>query len=151
MEEKMLAKTKMLPGRAAERRLARFCLPELLQRRRVVHRPPAPVCPRSAFSAGVEWVVGVHRSRARMPFPHHLDHAVAGEMCAEEFRCFYVVALREAAVEILYGIDALRRRHAAFCLRVAAVDACGVDELRMLRCRREGLQARIVTIEPCHA
>ena len=70
LEEKLLAKTKMLPSRAAERRLARFGLPELLRRRRVVRRPPALVRPRSAFSAGVEWVVAVHRSRARMPFAH---------------------------------------------------------------------------------
>ena len=27
-----------------------------------------------------------------MPFPHHLDHAVAGEMCAEEFQCFCWIA-----------------------------------------------------------
>ena len=81
----MLAKTKMLPSRPAERRLARFGLPELLRRRRVVRRPPALVRQWSAPTARMEWVVGVHLSRARMPFPHHLDHAVAGEMCAEEF------------------------------------------------------------------
>ena len=74
-------------GFAAERRLARFGLPELLRRRRVVRRPPAPVRPRSAPTARMEWVVGVHRSRARMPFPHHLDHAIMRSQagCAEEF------------------------------------------------------------------
>ena len=83
-EEKLLAKTKMLSSRPAERRLARFGLPKLLRRRRVVRRPPAPVFPRSAFSTRMHRVVGVHRPRARMPFPHHLDHADAGEMCADE-------------------------------------------------------------------
>ena len=76
----------MLPGRAAERRLARFGLSELLQRRRVVRQPPALIRPRSAFSARMHRVVGIHRPRARMPFPHHLDHAVAGEMGAEKLR-----------------------------------------------------------------
>ena len=54
-------------------------------------RGPPPTSSRSkwsAFSARMQRVVGVHRPRARMPFPHHLDHAVAGEMRAEEFRCF---------------------------------------------------------------
>jgi len=73
----LLAKTKMLSSRPAERRLARLGLPKLLRRRRVVRRPPAPVRPRSAFSARVHRIVGVHRSRPRMSFPHHLDHAVA--------------------------------------------------------------------------
>ena len=81
----MLAKTKMLSSRPAERRFARLGLPELLRRRHVVRRPPALVRQWSAPTARMEWVVGVHLSRARMPFPHHLDHAVAGEMCAEEF------------------------------------------------------------------
>ncbi len=92
----MLAKTKMLPSRPAERRLARFGLPELLRRRRVVRRPPALVFHRPAPAARMERVVGVHLSRSRMPFPHHLDHAVAGEMCAEEFRCFCWIAEDEA-------------------------------------------------------
>jgi len=83
--EKLLGKTKMLSSRPAERRFARLGLPELLRRRRVVRRPPALVRQWSAPTARMEWVVGVHRPRARMPFPHHLDHAVAGEMCAEEF------------------------------------------------------------------
>ena len=99
-EEKLLAKTKMLPSRPAERRLARFGLSELLQRRRVVRRPPALIRPRSAFSAWMHRVVGGHRSRARMPFPHHLDHAVAGEMCAEEFRCFCYA--RRSIVSLCY-------------------------------------------------
>ena len=81
---KLLAKTKVLPSRPAERRLARFGLPELLRRCRLVRRPPALVRQWSAPTARMEWVVGVHLSRARMPFPHHLHHAVAGEMCAEE-------------------------------------------------------------------
>ena len=97
----MLAKTKVLPSRPAERRLARFGLPELLQRRRVVRHPPARVRPRSAFSARVHRVVGVHRPRARMPFPHHLDHAVAGEMCAEEFRCFCWIVEHEPQAQVL--------------------------------------------------
>ena len=83
--EKLLGKTKMLSSRPAERRFARLGLPELLRRRRVVRRPPALVRQWSAPTARMEWVVGVHRPRARMPFPHHLDHAVAGEMCAEKF------------------------------------------------------------------
>ena len=97
----MLAKTKMLSSRPAERRLARLGLPELLRRRRVVRRPPALVRQWSAPTARVERVVGVHRPRARMPFPHHLDHAVAGEMCAEEFRCFCWIVEHEPQAQVL--------------------------------------------------
>ena len=81
----LVREPEVLSSRPAERRLARFGLPELLQRRRVVRRPPTLVRPRSTFSTRVGRVVGVQLSRTRMPFSHHLDHAVAGEMCAEEF------------------------------------------------------------------
>ena len=56
----------MLPSRPAERRLAHFGLPELLQRRRVVRRPPALVRQWPAPTARMEWVVGVHRTLSRM-------------------------------------------------------------------------------------
>ena len=62
----MLAKTKMLSSRPAERHLARLGLPKLLRRRRVVRRPPAPVHQWSVPTARMERVVGVHLSRSGM-------------------------------------------------------------------------------------
>ena len=97
----LVREPEVLSSRPAERRLARFGLTELLQRRRVVRQQPALVRQWSAPTARMERVVGVHRPRARMPFPHHLDHAVAGEMCAEEFRCFCWIVEHETQAQVL--------------------------------------------------